>query len=291
MTKEELAAIRERLDAATPGNWTASGYDVITDNPQKENRVTSGFSTDDYQAARDAQLIAKAPADLRALLDEVEYMQKRIDSNNDFYQVRFNRLRKWVKEEVGPLSEEVEHRYWNIVANGSATPHEQVNYLNTLHGERLRAKYAEAEVARLKAEVERLTAEAELQSKRAAGFQLAYHSNIRCYCPSEDVCKLSQERLELVEQLAQAQRASCNVVATVEIAEPVKTEDGLSMSEVIEREAFRRGAETMREVAANHVECLAPNLKNDGKRCGICTFCEIELNKYILAIPIPEDEP
>jgi hypothetical protein len=184
-----------------------------------------------------------------------------------------------------------------------------VNYLNTLHGERLRAKYAEAEVERLKEEIETLReenrvlldvkkgepytrawlmlmesreaarAEADLQSKRAAGFQLAYHSNIRCYCPSEDVCKLSQERLELVEQLAQAQRASCNVVATVEIAEPVKTEDGLSMSEVIEREAFRRGAETMREVAANRVTA-DPHMYNTAYFAFI-----------IRKLPIPEEDP
>jgi hypothetical protein len=54
MTKEQIDAIRARLDAATPGDWT--------ENPFQMKR----------NWAADSELVANAPTDLRTLLDEVE---------------------------------------------------------------------------------------------------------------------------------------------------------------------------------------------------------------------------
>ena len=58
----------------------------------------------------------------------------------DWFQHRFNVLRKWVKDEVEPLSEQVAHRYWNIVANGSPSPLESADWQDTLHYARVQAE-------------------------------------------------------------------------------------------------------------------------------------------------------
>jgi hypothetical protein len=50
--------------------------------------------------------------------------------------------------------------------------------------------------------------------------------------------------------MTKAQTDSCDVVASVEIDESVRTEDGLTMVEVLERDAYKRGAEAMREQCA-----------------------------------------
>jgi hypothetical protein len=71
MTKEQLDAIRARLDAATPGNWTAKHESVTTDIGEW-GLVAETLNDTDEQRAADARLIANAPTDLRALLDEVE---------------------------------------------------------------------------------------------------------------------------------------------------------------------------------------------------------------------------
>jgi hypothetical protein len=54
-----------------------------------------------------------------------DHAEKALLMSQDFYERRFRRLRTWVTDEVRPLSEEVYLRYWNIVANGAATPGEQ----------------------------------------------------------------------------------------------------------------------------------------------------------------------
>lgn len=85
MTPSELSAIRARLDAATPGPWEAGTADCCPDMgwvdgpkgavcPQfTATKVTHSLD------ANDAELIANAPTDLRALLDEVERLTKRED--------------------------------------------------------------------------------------------------------------------------------------------------------------------------------------------------------------------
>ncbi len=85
MTPDQLSAIRERLDAATPGPWEAGTAACCPDMgwvdgpkgavcPQfTATKVTHSLD------ANDAELIANAPTDLRALLDEVERLTKRED--------------------------------------------------------------------------------------------------------------------------------------------------------------------------------------------------------------------
>lgn len=55
MTPADLAAIRARLEAATPGPWTAKSFDP------------------------DDQFIAHAPSDIAALLAEVERLRRLVE--------------------------------------------------------------------------------------------------------------------------------------------------------------------------------------------------------------------
>jgi hypothetical protein len=81
MTPDQLSAIRARLDAATPGPWDAGTATCCPDMgwvdgpkgavcPQfTATKVTHSLD------ANDADLIANAPTDLRALLGEVERLR------------------------------------------------------------------------------------------------------------------------------------------------------------------------------------------------------------------------
>jgi hypothetical protein len=95
MTKEQRDAIRARLDAATPGPWEhTQDRDVVSTTvtaPMFDYRNEDGSlvfdDMTDYRVAslyyghegshpwHDAELIANAPTDLRALLDEVERLR------------------------------------------------------------------------------------------------------------------------------------------------------------------------------------------------------------------------
>jgi hypothetical protein len=70
---------------------------------------------------------------------------------------------------------------------------------------------------------------------------------------------------------------ACTVVATVEMDASVRTEDGLTLVEVLEREAFRRGAEAMREAAAKRLDAQGIN--------NVHTYGNI-----VRATPVPEDK-
>lgn len=72
-----------------------------------------------------------------AAREEVERLRKDHERSTDWYQQRFNRLRRWVKEEVEPLSEDVARRYFAICANGSPSPHESADWRETMHGLKL----------------------------------------------------------------------------------------------------------------------------------------------------------
>lgn len=93
-------------------------------------------------------------ASLESIMEEIIQLKSmlskgidELDSKSvDFYQQRFNALRKWVENEVRPLSEDIAHRYYSIVANGSPTPHESADWQNTLHGLTLRAEWAERQL-------------------------------------------------------------------------------------------------------------------------------------------------
>jgi hypothetical protein len=81
MTPSQLSAIRARLDAATPGpwelwygelDWVSVGIDGDT---VAECRTHINHQFSGWQNLRNATLIAHAPTDLRALLDEVERLK------------------------------------------------------------------------------------------------------------------------------------------------------------------------------------------------------------------------
>jgi hypothetical protein len=81
MTPSELSAIRERLDAATPGpwelwygelDWVSVGIDGDT-VAECRTHINQQFSG--WQNLRNATFIQHAPTDLRALLDEVERLR------------------------------------------------------------------------------------------------------------------------------------------------------------------------------------------------------------------------
>jgi len=78
LTPDQLSAIRERLDAATPGpwelwygeiDWVSVGIDSDT---VAECRTHINHQFSGWQNLRNATFIQHAPTDLRALLDEVE---------------------------------------------------------------------------------------------------------------------------------------------------------------------------------------------------------------------------
>lgn len=75
----DLDAIRGRLEAATPGPWTTGGiFDPRGPNPKQSvwgptaPGMQSGVLVVDRAPKADATLIAHAPADIAALLDEVD---------------------------------------------------------------------------------------------------------------------------------------------------------------------------------------------------------------------------
>lgn len=84
LTDEQLAEIGGRLEAATPGPWegVTDRDEFLTMSPLGYGRGVIIKFTDRFgcEMAQNAALIAHAPTDIRALLDEVE------------------RLRAWIKE-------------------------------------------------------------------------------------------------------------------------------------------------------------------------------------------------
>ena len=83
----DLQAIEARLEAATPGPWSRSGYDVgqVVYGPGGQPDLIGPISTN--SDIEDAEFIAHAPEDIRALIDEVgrltvEHLEMRIERDN-----------------------------------------------------------------------------------------------------------------------------------------------------------------------------------------------------------------
>jgi hypothetical protein len=86
MNADELAAIRRRLDAATPGPWRGAGDKVRATAAAAliEDNILVAYSTGhDHRlglkttgVAADIDLIANAPADLAALLGDAEKLNE-----------------------------------------------------------------------------------------------------------------------------------------------------------------------------------------------------------------------
>lgn len=77
------------------------------------------------------------------LVQERDAARAELERSTDWYQQRFNRLRRWVEEEVRPLSSEAATHYYAICANGSAVSHESADWQNTMHSAKLRFELAE----------------------------------------------------------------------------------------------------------------------------------------------------
>ena len=104
-----------------------------------------------------------------AAREEVERLRKDHERSTDWYQQRFNRLRRWVKEEVEPLSEDVARRYFAICANGSPSPHESADWQETMHGLKLERDAALERVSQLeRAVVDAALVQADFLEKRDA---------------------------------------------------------------------------------------------------------------------------
>lgn len=86
MTKEELETIEARLSKITPGKWTATDFDVHTDTPTGVWNTTQicpvtpamGKNEECYQRIN-AEFIANAPGDERALIAEVRRLRAELD--------------------------------------------------------------------------------------------------------------------------------------------------------------------------------------------------------------------
>ena len=75
MTRDELDAIRQRVEAATPGPWAVS-------SPSSGHGVTVGHRMILYAtielALPDAEFIAHARSDIPALLDEIALLRQQL---------------------------------------------------------------------------------------------------------------------------------------------------------------------------------------------------------------------
>jgi len=138
----------------SPDGWSENTSDIewgllVPYGEAREcDRVETPEGQFDYMC--DYQIVS-APGD-----DPLEAAHRRLERSTDWYQQRFDALRSWVKNEVEPLSREVAHRFFAIVANGSPAPNEAADWRNTMHGITLRAEQAERERDEARAECEML---------------------------------------------------------------------------------------------------------------------------------------
>lgn len=120
MTDQELQAIEERANAATPGPWKAneSHYDfaVFAPHPSESGntliaQIDGGISTD---SERDADFIAAAREDVPALIAEVRDLRAKLDAvpvmailqltkdatNDAWSRKTLQTVRKWLKTQA-----------------------------------------------------------------------------------------------------------------------------------------------------------------------------------------------
>lgn len=88
MTDDEIGWIESRLSKITPGTWVASveeripgtnrnyGLGVITPAP---DRLVTSLDFRGIFTSADANFISEAPADMRALLDEVKRLRAQVE--------------------------------------------------------------------------------------------------------------------------------------------------------------------------------------------------------------------
>ena len=61
---------------------------------------------------------------VRRIVAERDAGAKALERTHEHNERRYARLRRWVTEEVAPMSKEAETHYYNIIANGKATTFE-----------------------------------------------------------------------------------------------------------------------------------------------------------------------
>lgn len=101
MTEEELEAIGSRLAKITPGKWTATAFDVHTDTPTGVWNTTQicpvtpamGKNDECYQRIN-AEFIANAPGDERALIAEVRRLRAEAAKNELLWLEKLNALQR-----------------------------------------------------------------------------------------------------------------------------------------------------------------------------------------------------
>jgi len=86
MTDKDLAAIRERCDAATQGPWQMNEEDqTVVETCTGKEFIVADFSMDGWdETLLDAAFIAHARTDIPALLDEIARLTKERDALLDF---------------------------------------------------------------------------------------------------------------------------------------------------------------------------------------------------------------
>lgn len=83
-----LESIKARLDAATKGPWKEHGLEIMTAWPVCWNLIHS--STEDghpavyeFKREEDAEFVANAPVDIKALINEVEHLERLYNQVNN----------------------------------------------------------------------------------------------------------------------------------------------------------------------------------------------------------------
>ena len=97
LTPEELAAIRERAEKATPGPWHVyAAYSLSDITPETRTCVVDCVASDGTLAREDAEFIAHAREDIPRLLDaleaayaENERLKRKLDAMDDAVYARF----------------------------------------------------------------------------------------------------------------------------------------------------------------------------------------------------------
>lgn len=152
------------------------------------------LATQEALNAATLEQLATAKEEATAHAKRVEEATRSMEFHLDWYKTRFERLRKWVSEEVQPLS--VRDRFFAIMANGTAAPHERPAYVETLHALRVdvglltkrveeleaeRAPAPEATLARMREGVQRIAGlEAEVTRLRAEAATVAERQRKAC---------------------------------------------------------------------------------------------------------------
>lgn len=130
---------------------------------------------------------------------ERDELRERLQSQTDWYQQRFNVLRKWVEEDVRPLSIEAAYKYYAIVANGSPSPFESADWRGTLHAAELRAEHWKKKAESLEWQIENL------------GCSASRKGETTYECNAERPCGLCRTRsaLESVKEACDPECSGC----------------------------------------------------------------------------------